>query len=179
MLEYQLVQLLTTTIQAGMTVRGIAAQVLLANQPRQQGVPSTPVIYMQFDAAQNVGWVGKKRVINNSTGLIDKTEMQRLETRVKIFALAPQTPANANALKGADYAGIVARSLQSDVTIAALAAQGVGIRHITDVQTLYFSDDKVQNEENSFFEIILAHGDSFTTSSPGVIKVEQNILQGI
>ena len=166
--ESQLNILLASCLNAGLIVRGITATVQRDNQPRQQGVSSTPVILFSHIGTVNVGWTKRYEMWNAANGNFDHTETQRKESRYQIGGLAPQTPGNPSLLTTADYVLAMAAIMQSDATIATLLASGVGVRHITDIRTTWFVDDRGQNEENPSFDVIFGHEDSFTTSTPKI-----------
>jgi hypothetical protein len=167
--------LLVSVLNAGLAVRGVAATVQKDNQPRQQGVPSAAVILFHHVGTVNVGWPAKQDVWNAANGNFDHIETQRRESRYQIAALAPQTPSDPTKFTPADFVNSAAAIMQSDATIATMLAAQVGLRHITDIRTIYFQDDKDQNEENPSFDIVLSHQDVFTTSTPKVNAVTYNI----
>lgn len=178
MLEAQLTIAVISALQAAMDVRGVSAIVQLGNQPRQQGTPTAATIFVQYVGGRPYGWPDKQDIWNTSTLVFDHIEKQWQESRYQVGALAPQTPADPTQKKASDYAGITARGMQSDDTIGALKAQGIGIDRIENYRVLYFSDDKVQNEENPSFDVILRHEDVFITPGKSVTEFK-NVFQGI
>src|ERR1019366_5315092 len=158
--------LLVSVLNAGLTARGLTETVQKDNQPRQQGVSSSAVILFHHVGTVNVGWVYRADVWNVGTGRFDHTEIQRRESRYQIGALAPQSPTDPTQPTPADFCLAAAAVMQSDATRATLLAGNVGVQHITDVRSTYFVDDKGQNEENTSFDVILSHQDSFVTVTP-------------
>jgi hypothetical protein len=156
MLEIELAVLLRSVIVAGLAVRSITAEVKAANQSRQQGVPSGPAIFFFHVDTLDVGWPKKFNVWNPTTSVFDVTKTQRRESRWQIGSLAPQTPST-TAMTSADYALAVKSILSDDVAINTFAASGVGIQHTTLARSVWFQDDKNQNEENPSFDVILSH----------------------
>ena len=160
--------LLASCLNAGLAVRGVTASVQRDNQPRQQGVPSTPVILFSHIGTVNVGWPEKAEVWNAANGNFDHVETQRRESRYQIGGLAPQTPGDPTLWTTADYVQAAASIMQSDATILTLLNSQVGVRHITDIRSTWFVDDRGQNEENPSFDVVFGHQDVFTTSTPPI-----------
>lgn len=166
--ESQLNILLASCLNAGLSVRGIVATVQRDNQPRQQGVPSTPVILFSHIGTVNIGWPERAEMWNQTKGNFDHIETQRRESRYQIGALAPETSGDPTLLKAADYVLAATAIMQSDATITTLLANNVGVRHITDIRAIWFVDDKGQNEQSSSFDVVFGHQDVFTTSTPKI-----------
>jgi hypothetical protein len=103
-------------------------------------------------------------------------EIQQYETTFQISTLASQNPANQNQLTAADIANYAAAVLQSDAMIAALEAQGVGILRITDIRTIYFTDDYQRFEGNLSFDAIFTHKQQIITTVPVITSEEFQVL---
>ena len=170
MREIDLAILLRSVLVDGLTSRGITANVKQSNQPRQQGIPTTATVFFFHVGTINVGYPEKKDVWNSGNDNFDHTETQNRESRWQINALAPQLPSSTTAMTAADYALAAAAIMQSDSTIVALKNAGVGVQHITNVRSVWFQDEKQQNEENPTFDVILSHQDISTISTP-VVRV--------
>jgi hypothetical protein len=170
--------LLVSVLNAGLSVRGVIATVQKDNQPRQEGIPNAATIFFHHVGTVNIGWPEKQDVWNAANGNFDHIETQRRESRYQISALAPQTPSDPTLPTPADFCNQAAAVMQSDVTIATLVSNGIGIRHITDIISIYFQDDKGQQEENPSFDIIFAHQDVFTTTTP-IINDFTEKIEGI
>lgn len=160
MLESQLAALIISTVNAGLSARGYSSvQVKRDNQPRQQGVPTNPVIFLHHIHTQNIGWVSREDVYDKATLAMNHYEIQRLESQYQFDALAQQSPLTPTALMPEDYLALVRKTLQSSQAITLLKSSGVGIQHITDMRVMYFEDDKGQNETNPSFDIVFSHQD--------------------
>ncbi len=173
--EAQLAIMIVSALNAGLAVRGVSAIVQKDQQPRQQGVPSTATIFFHHAGTVNVGWVDRREVWDSVNSVKTHTETQRRESRYQIGALAPQSPASPTAPTPADFCAWASAIMQSSATIEYLAAQGVGVQHITNIQSTYFVDDLGRNEENPSFDIVLSHQDVFSTAVPVIQDFEAGI----
>lgn len=166
MLEYQLQELLISTIAAGIAAWPGAAlpvgmTIQQAYQPRQQGVPSGPAIFVHHKGpATPRGFPKFENYTDPDTQALMRRETQRMESTYQIGALVPQSPATPNQLTEVDVLNIVRRILQGTGTLAILNPQDVGVFRVGTVDSNYFTDDKAQNENNPIFVIILTHGDT-------------------
>lgn len=173
--ESALAILLQSALTAGLTARGLTATVQKNQQPRQQGVPSAAVILFHHVGTVNVGWPYRGDVWNAVSGKFDHTEIQRRESRYQIGALAPQSPNNATLPTPADFCLAMSAVMQSDATRATLLAANVGVQHITDIRSVYFVDDKDQNQESPSFDVVLSHQDSFATTTPKIDVINPTV----
>ena len=178
MLEIELAVLLRSVIVAGLTLRGITANVKQANQSRQQGIPSTATIFFFHVDTTDIGWPAKKNVWNSMTGVFDVTKTQRRESRWQIGALAPQTPST-TARTAADYILAVKSILAEDVAINTLKGSGIGIQHTTTARSVWFQDDKSQNSENPSFDVILSHQEVIVSHIGKVDNINPNFVGAV
>lgn len=168
MLEWQLQQLLKSTIEAGIAAWPGAALpdgiiIQQAFQPRQEGVPSGPAIFLHHKGpATPRGYPKFENYTDPDTQVFMRSETQRMESTYQIGALVPQSPDTPDQLTEVDVLNIVRRILQGTGTLAILNPQNVGVFRVSTVDSNYFSDDKSQNENNPIFDIVLTHSDVVT-----------------
>jgi len=176
--EIQLAALIKSSLDAGLTSQGITAAVKRNYQPRQQGAPSTPVILFYHVSSILVGWPAKQDVWNSTTSDFDHIETQNRESTWQISALAPQTPLSATAMTTADYVLAASMVIQSDPAVKLMAQSEVGLRHVTDVRSMWFADEKGQFEESPSFDIVLSYQAILKTSTPKIDKFSL-IIEGV
>ena len=181
MYDNQLVQLIITVLQAGFVANGFttdngnAVAIKQSYQPTTQGVNTQNTIYLFKIGDHRYGWTGKTDVWDQDTETEVHTERQWYETMFQLSALALQNAADVNSKTASDLLNIAAAIMQSDATLAALHAQGVGILRVTDVRNPYFTDDKDRYEAAPSFDFTLEHEQVIISSSPVIEDVEFNI----
>ncbi|CAB4132146.1 hypothetical protein UFOVP138_59 [uncultured Caudovirales phage] len=161
MLERDLSIKLVAVLNAGLIQRGITAPVRRAFQPRQSGTPNAAFISFYHVSTVNVGYPASSDVYDTVAGMTN-VQTQRKESRYTIGGLAPVSK-NTD-MTAADYVGIAASILQNKAAIALFAVDNIGVQHITTLNSVYFEDEKGQNEENPSFDVILSHKDVFVSS---------------
>jgi hypothetical protein len=100
-----------------------------------------------------------------------RTELQQYESTFQISALSTQDPSNPNQLTASDIANYAAWIMQSQATVAALEAQGVGVLKIGAVRNVPFSDDRQRYEFSPSFDFVLTHK-QIIVSSPAILSGE-------
>lgn len=180
MLESQLQVILRNVLLTGFALRGYPAMLVTqSDQSRAQGVPTdATVFFQQIGTARRYGFPGKKDVLNKTDPnnlFFDHTESTLYESRYQIAPLSPQSPANGAVPTSTDYANIASEILQSDAAIATFLENGIAILRITDISTLWFTNDKGQQDANPTFQIILRHISAFTSPVAVVSEILANV----
>jgi hypothetical protein len=139
-----------------------------AFQNRQQGANITATVYFEPQDPKPVGYTGRKSNYDQTSGQMISVEGNRYETTYHIEALVPQSPADINAMTESDVLDIARFILQSEGSIATLAAQNIGVLRVTGLQSNYIVDDKGQNENVPFFEVTFSYRRELSTTVPMV-----------
>jgi len=137
-----------------------------AFQPRQQGANVTATVYVNALDPRPVGFtkrVDKWDAVNN---VMLHTESQRFESTYHIEALVPQSPAAPTAMTEIDVLNVARFILQSSATIETLRPLNVGVMRVGQLRSSYIDDDKEQNENVPFFEIVFTHRTGVTQATP-------------
>ena len=162
MLERDLSVKLVSVLNTGLAARGITAPVRRAFQPRQSGTPDAAFISFYHVSTVNIGWAESSDVYDAVAGM-QNVQTQRKESRYTIGGLAPVL--SSSDMTTADYVGIAASILQNKAAIELFAQSNIGVQHITTINSVYFEDEKGQNEENPSFDVILSHKDVFVSGA--------------
>lgn len=178
MLESNLTILLRQVLLAGLTDRGYpAVLVKSAYQPRQQGVPTPATIFTFQTGWRRYGYPKKEYIFNSTSGAYDYVETQIVHSKYQIAGLNPQSPATPTAATPSDLLRIAGDILQHNDALATFLLNDVGILRIIDGNTIYFENDKGQNDANPTFEITLSHEDVFTKPGVAITIIEENIFR--
>lgn len=176
MFDNQLIALLISTITAQEMAAGIAGTpIAQAFQSTQEGVSTATTAYIYKVMDHRYGYPQKSDVW--MTDKIVHTESQIYETTFQISVLAPQNPASSSELTPSDILNQIAYILQSDSTIAALQAQGVGIERVMDIRNPFFVDDRDRHEASPSFDFVVTHKQIVVTQTPVLQSIEFTILQ--
>lgn len=176
--EKALFSAIRSTLISGFTALNLVApQIKQSYQPRQQGTPTGPVLFMQLIAQHRYGSMGRNYewippVPPETEGREVRTETQIFEAMFQISALSPQDPADDAQLTAGDLANYAAYILQSDTGMAQLLASGIGIERITDVRNPKFDDDRDQFEASPSFDFVLTHKQIVTSEVPVLQSTE-------
>lgn len=157
-----LMALLISTISAGMTAQGITVGIKQNYQPTKQGTPTLPTLFLFKLHDVRLGFPKRKDVWNVDDEIMEHTETEIIESTYQVNALAIQNPANTTQLTANDYLRRATMVLQSDNAIKTLFNAGVGIYGIRAIRTVFFTDDKDNQESNPHFEFTVNHRDEFT-----------------
>jgi hypothetical protein len=175
MLDYQLQAIIQNTLVAGLAARGVTANVLQNNQPRQFVIPSTPTVFHTLGPRHKYGWPSRVDTRNSETGAFDTTTTQVVHTRFQIAGLIPNSsPANSTQLSSGDLASIASDIMQHETAIAAFVAQDCNVFRVSDNPTLPFQDSSDQTVWWASFDIIFTHKDVFTTSTGALSDFNPN-----
>lgn len=144
-------------------------------QPRQQGANSAPTLYFVKLFDHRYGWTQKKDVYNAGSGEFDHTEGQQYEVTLQFMANVPQDPSNPSRLSESDVLSAACAIMQSDSTIFALRAQGIGVQRVTDVRNPYIVDDRDRFAAMPSFDVVLTHNRTQVSTTPAVSTYELHI----
>lgn len=177
MLDNQLIQVIISIINAGLTAAGTPySKVLIkqSNQPTQQGVPTKSTVFLTKVFDHRYGSLRRNDEWDLDTLKMIHTETQQYESSFQIEALAIQNPADINSLTASDIVNRVAAILQSDFALTTFQDNDIGIERIIDARNPYFQDDKQRNEAVPSFDFILTHKQVIITESPIIESIEYN-----
>jgi hypothetical protein len=178
MTDNQLFALIINQINLMKTAAGIPDVIVKQSfQPTQQGVNTKPTAYLHKIGDNRYGYPAWSEVWDADTNTMIHGDAQQYQTTFQMSALAIQDPAVPSNFTAADILNRIAYILQSQPTVAAFEAQGVGILRVTDVRNPYFMDDKGRNEASPSFDFILTHKLIIMSTSPIITKTELNIIE--
>lgn len=167
MSDNDLIRLFLPIINAGLTAAGYTNfQVLQANQPTQQGVPTVPTVYFYKLHDKRYGFLHRADVWDGADMV--HTELQAYETAFQVSALVLQSPVYTNRYTASDLVNEVASIMQSDATIQTLMESDVGILRVSDVRNPYFTDDMDNFEASPSFDFVLTHFQTRLSTTPVV-----------
>jgi hypothetical protein len=146
---------------------------LLQNfQPTQQGVPSTPCLFLHKIVDVRVGFPQRKEQWNETAQQFDYVESEQLETTYQFTARAPQNPADDTELTAGDYLKAAARALQSDPVIISLRQSAVGVLRIGTIRGGFAIGDTGDFQEEPSFDVVFTHRNSTIDTLPAVVSEE-------
>lgn len=179
--DNELIALILTITTGQEAIAGIpGTPIQQAFQPTQQGVPTgkSGFLFKLYDF--KVGFpMRSERYVAPAPPEPEKiihTEIQVYETTFQMSALSVQDPKSTVQYTASDVCNLFSMILQSDKTVELLAAQGLGIGKVSDVQNPYFSDDYARNEANPFFNFTITHKRIVETTTPVIQSTEFQIL---
>lgn len=177
MLDNQLIALLISTMIAQEAVAGIpGTPIAQAFQPTQQGVNTSPTAYMYKVGDNRLGSPQRKDIYDPDIEEIVHSEIQQYETTFQINALSTQDPKSITQKTASDILNLIAYILQSQKTVEALNAQGVGILKIGQVRNPYFTDDRDRNEASPSLDFTVVHKQIVTSVGLVLQSTELEIL---
>lgn len=169
--------LISNIILAGLSASAITdVEVSRSYQPEQQGADSGRSIYMHKISDNRYGHPFKRDTWDGIDTMVH-TESVVMETTFQIDSRVIADPSDINALTASDLVNIVAMILQSDVAIATLKAQNVGIYRITAIREPYIIDDYDRNESSPSFDFTLTHTRTMVSETPILETIEPAIYR--
>jgi len=142
-------------------------------QAEQQGRMTARTLYLHKIADNRYGYPLKEDLFDDEDFIHRETNNQ--ETTFQVSAYVPVNPASTTELTAGDLAAIAAQIMQSDVALAALKAQNVGIYRITQVRQIFIRNEYDRNEASPSFDFVLTHKRVFETRTPKVSSYEIGI----
>jgi hypothetical protein len=178
MLDNQLIQVFLPIIQAGLVADGFSGiSTIAANQPTQQGVPTTPTVTFYKVNDHRYGYLRRYDVWDQVTQNMVHTEEQAYETTFQVGALVLQSPTTPNQYTASDLVNEVAAIMQSDNTLNILYNNGIAILRITEVSNGYFTDDMDNFEASPSFDFTLTHTQTRVSTGNAIDHVEYDIFR--
>lgn len=150
-------------------------QVVRRNQPRQQGRTDGPTVYLSKVSDRRFGSPKRRDRYNTLTQNFDHAEEQVYETRIQFSVWAKEAPQNVTGVTASDILSAVAAIMQSDKSLDAFRAQGVGVQRIIEMPNPYFLDDQDQFMADPSLDVILTHTRSLVATIPAVDTYEARI----
>jgi hypothetical protein len=177
MTDNQLIAVLFQVITAGLAAQAItvgtgAGQVALKQsyQPRQQGAPLQPCVYLHKLSDKDYGFPMRSDVFV-SAGNTTHTETQNVLTSYQVNATAIQNPADTNALTASDYVNAVQLALSFEGGITALKTAGIGIFRITAITNTQWRDEQERFESDPSFDFIVSHKRQIVVTIPSTAAI--------
>lgn len=174
MTDNQLIQLFLPIIQNGLIADGFnGITVKQSNQPTQQGIPTSPILYFYKLASKRYGFLGRhdKWVINSMI----HTESQYMETTFRISSLVLQYPITPNQYTASDLIYEVSSIMQSDSTRDILNKSNIGILRVVNLPNPYFVDDRDQFEASPSFDFTLTYQNFRNSINPIITNYNYKI----
>lgn len=168
---------LIAVLRSGMAMTPDVLDIAQSNQLRAAGRPTTRALLLDKVGERRYGHVKREDVPDpDEPTLMIHRETQIYETRVQINGMAKPPPVRgeppADEPSASDLLNRAAAVLQSDVTIAALRAAGIGVLRITEVRNPTFRNDQDQFEASPSFDFFLTHDQVTVTTTPAAIVGE-------
>jgi hypothetical protein len=173
--DNQVIQIFLPLIQQGLIADNfLNVLVKQSNQPTQQGVPKTPVVYFFKVANKRFGFTGRYDKYSMTT--LDHHEVQYIESTFRVSALVLQFPITPNQYTASDLVNDVASIMMSSNTIDVLNSHGIGILRTIDIINPYFVDDRDQFEASPSFDFTLVYKSDRISSVPVITNYDYNLL---
>lgn len=178
MLDNALFALLIATIKGQLATANLPANlpIVQAFQPTQQGVNTQATAYLYKIGDHRLGTPYRTDAWDVVNGVMMHTELQDYETTFQISALVTQDPLTPTQLTASDVLNQIAYILQSSKTIAALAAQSVGMLRVEEVRNPYFTDDRGRNEASPSFDFVVQHKQIVMSQSDPISDVTFDLV---
>jgi hypothetical protein len=168
--------LIRSIITNGLVAGGITdAEVSRGYQPDQQGADSGKNVYLHKISDHRHGFPFKRDKWETDTMV--HTESVIMETTFQVDARFIADPSDINALTASDIVNMVAMILQSDIALATLKAQNVGIYRISSIREPYIINDYDRNESSPSFDFTLTHTRSTISETPILETIEPDIYR--
>jgi hypothetical protein len=156
MTDNQIYAALISIISANLAAQSISVGIKQSYQPRQQGAPSAPTIFLHKLGDKAYGFPVRNDVYV-SPGVTAHTETQNWETTFQVNALAIQNPSNLTQLTASDYLKATQLSLASESGIIALNLAGLSLLRITTIKQTDFKDEQSRWETDPSFDFTVCH----------------------
>ena len=167
--DNQVIRQVIAVLNTGLPALGVnGVLVTRSYQPRQNGVPTGPALFLSKISAPRYGFPGRRDVYNAQRGDFDHTESTWRTPTWQVDGLSTQDPRNLDQLTASDIVEAAADVLQQSSTRNALLQQKIGIQRITNIRENYFIDDRERHEQRPSFDFTLTYRREFTTTVPPV-----------
>jgi hypothetical protein len=171
MTDNQLIALVISNLNTAIQLAGWSFPVIQKNNPTQQGIPSTPGVFVEKAFDMNYGFAGADFALSPDQTVFNDSETQIVETTVQISAWAIQDPTNTSAPTASDICEYLKQYMNHRTIAAALTALGVGVYRVTEVRNPYITDDRTLFEATPSFDLVLVHDRTLTLTVPAADKI--------
>lgn len=176
MTDNQLIAILIVIITDGLTNDGfLNVPVVQDSQPTQQGVNTSPTVFINKNKDYWYGWEEESRVYDPLDDVMIITSRQRIETTFRYRALAIQDPSNTSLSTASDLVNQVGAILRNRQTLQYLATLDLGMLRTTDVSNEYDLDDRDQFEAFPAFFNTIVHSRTRIVKVPVIELVELDV----
>lgn len=172
--DNDLITLILAVISEGILMNGYEGVVTQSSyQPTQQGIPSSPTIYLHKIGDIRYGFLKRQDVWAEDSSTMIHTETQIYESTFQITTLVLQDPVLPS-YTGSDLANSASFAIQSDYARQMLAALNVYVLRVHDVRNPWIIEDRDNFEAAASFDFILTYNrDNITQSNiitPPIIR---------
>jgi hypothetical protein len=175
--EKELFGTIRSILLAGFAALDIEIGVKQANQPTQQGVPSTQTVFMALVTNHRFGSPQRSDEWDVDDAVMRHTELQQYESTFQLTGLATQDPTATDQLTAGDLINYAAYIMQNDTCIATLRDLGWGIERVTDIRNPYFQDDRDRFEASPSFDFVITHKQVVASEVPVLQSTEFQIFE--
>lgn len=179
MKDADLIVLFTGLLESALTAENISdVPVVQLYQPTQQSrADSGNGVYFQFLFTRNYGSPQKTKSYNSTTKVFDTIQTQQMVTKVQISVFYPADPSDTDRLTSHDLAANLSMRMQSDKTIRALRAAGVGITRITDIRNPNFDNEQDQSEFVPNFDLDLNYNRVVNDTVDRIVEITGQVIE--
>jgi len=178
MTDNQLIAILIVIINNGLTADGFTGiPVIQSNQPTQQGVVTSPVIFLSKSKDYWYGWQQETSVYDPVNDVMNVSSRQRVETTFEFGARAIQDPTDTSLPTASDLLNEVGAIIRSPQTIQYLATLDLGLLRTTEVSNKYDLDDRDQFEATPIFQTTIVHSRTRITQVPVIESTELDVVR--
>ncbi len=136
-------------------------------QPTGQGREPKGIYFFPLSDPR-YGWQHRKHRYDPATGDQVHTETQIVRTTFQVSGFAEANPLDSAAMTAGDITQLAAMLLVCLPAVEAFRRAGAGVERVTAVRTLFFENDRGQNEAAPSFDITLSHRHILTLRTPSV-----------
>lgn len=178
MLDNDLINLVSSYLDAASAQAGWGYPVIQKNQPSAQGIPYMPAIFLEKLFDHHYGSPAISYLYVGATDTFTTTEEQVVETTFQISALAIQDPNDLTIPTASDIANYMKQYLTSRPVIRDMFSNGVAPYRVTDVRNPYFGDERERYEANPSFDIVCVHSRPITATVGATDTVIGEVVTG-
>lgn len=164
--DNDLIDAISTKIEAATANSGWGYTVLQKDQPTQQGVPTAPTVFLQKLFDEHFGPQSSKSIYNSAAKIFDDFEVQIVVTHFQVSAIVGQDPENLSIPTASDVVNQVKLYLQHRSTIAELRQLGLKLIQVRKINNVPFTDDKDRFEFHPSFDVEIQHEREVNRSTP-------------
>lgn len=179
MLDNELLALVTTQLQAAITMGGwdIGLTVMQKGQPTQEGIPSNPTIFFEKLFDEEIGWAQVREQLG--TTAFTSTEQQFVATHIQVSALVIQDPMDTSRPTASDVANYMRQYMSSRYFRSILKPYGANTFKINEVRNPFFEDDRHRMEAFPSFDVAITHNRAISFQVPAIYTAVPEIIRGL